>query len=81
MGSSAAYWSRAPAPAPLPGAVGEVSAGVLGVRVLGAEDPLPCFKESLLEFPCGGVTAALAEVVREPGQADAVIGKGCLGMR
>ena len=40
-GSSAAYWSRAPAGSPAsPGPAGEVGAGGQGVRVLRAEDPL-----------------------------------------
>ena len=65
----------------LRGEAGEVSAGAQGARVLGAVAPFSCPHDVQLKVAGGGVAAALAQGVRDPRHAVAVIGERDLGVR
>ena len=60
---------------------GELMPGGQSVGVLRAQDPFPCVKDSPLEIPGGGVSAAVSQVIGNPGGPVAVIGQRRLGVR
>ena len=65
----------------VPGPEGELVPGDQGLRVLRAEDLFLCVKNSALEIPGHGVTAARSEVTGNSSHPGAVIGKSHQGMR